>query len=173
MEHVQIDWGAQRALCPEGRTSIDWVPHTDKRGNAVITIRFSTADCGPCPARAQCTQCTQSAVKYPRRSITVRPHAQYDALHRRRREETTQAYARDYARDYARRAGIEGTLSEGVRAHGMRRSRYLGPQRPHLAHGLTAAAMNLAHVGAWLTDTPRAQTRRSHFVRLMTQPVAA
>jgi transposase len=166
MEHFQVDWEAQRARCPQGRTSTEWFPHLDTRGNAVITIRFSLADCGPCPVRALCTQ---SAVKYPRRSITVRPHAQYEALQHRRREEATPAYAREYAR----RAGIEGTLSEGVRAHGMRRSRYIGLQRTHLAHLLTAAAVNLVHVGAWLSDTPRAQTRQSRFVRLMTQPHAA
>jgi transposase len=166
MEHFHVDWEAQRARCPQGRASTEWFPHIDTRGNAVITIRFSLADCGPCPVRAQCTQ---SAVKYPRRSITVRPHAQYEALQHRRREEATP----EYVREYARRAGVEGTLSEGVRAHGMRRSRYVGLQRTHLAHVLTAAAINLLHVGAWLNDTPRARTRQSQFVRLMTQPHVA
>jgi transposase len=63
-------------------------------------------------------------------------------------------------------------VSEGIRAHGMRRSRYIGLQRTHLAHVLTAAAINLTHVGAWLTGTPRAQTRHSRFARLMAQPAA-
>jgi hypothetical protein len=54
----------------------------------------------------------------------------------------------------------------------MRRSRYSGLQRTHLAHVLTAAAINLMHVGGWLSDTPRAQTRQSRFVRLMLQAAA-
>jgi len=36
----------------------------------------------------------------------------------------------DYQADYARRAGIEGTLSEGVRAHGLHRARYIGLANP-------------------------------------------
>jgi hypothetical protein len=54
----------------------------------------------------------------------------------------------------------------------MRRSRYIGLQRTHLSHVLIAAAINLTHVRAWLTDTPRAQTRHSRFARLMAQAVA-
>jgi transposase len=30
------------------------------------------------------------------------------------------------------RAGIEGTLSEGIRAHGLRRARYIGLAKTHL-----------------------------------------
>src|SRR5215467_9443512 len=98
---------------------------------------------------------------YVRRTITVRPKDHYLALQARR------AYVRrpEYAAEYARRAGIEGTISEGIRGHGMRRSRYIGLQRTHLAHVLTAAAITLTHVGAWLTDSPRAQTRHSRFAR--------
>jgi hypothetical protein len=52
----------------------------------------------------------------------------------------------------------------------MRRSHYVGPERTHLAHVLAAAALNLPYVGAWLAEKPRAQTRQSRFVQLMTQP---
>ncbi|WP_313901513.1 transposase [Methylobacterium sp. J-070] len=37
-----------------------------------------------------------------------------------------------FANDRRRRAGIEGTLSRGARAMGLRRSRYLGLARLHL-----------------------------------------
>jgi hypothetical protein len=71
-----------------------------------------------------------------------------------------------FAQEYARRAGIEGTLSYGIRACGLRRSRYIGLARTHVQHVLTAAAMNLAWVSRWLADEPRARTRRSPLLKL-------
>jgi transposase len=53
--------------------------------------------------------------------------------------------------EYARRAGIEGTLSEAVRGFGIRRRRYIGLAKAHLRHVITAAAMNLSRLAAWLT----------------------
>jgi transposase len=93
----------------------------------------------------------------------VRPQPQYDALRQRRAFEASRAYAREYAR----RAGIEGTISQGVRRCGLRRSRYVGLARTHLGHALTAAALNFARVADWLAETPRAQTRPSRFALLM------
>jgi len=66
-----------------------------------------------------------------------------------------------------KRAGIEGTISQGVRAFHLRRSRYVGLAKTHLQHLLIAAAIDLARVHAWLVGDPRAQTRRSSFSALM------
>ena len=68
---------------------------------------------------------------------------------------------------YGRRAGIEGTISQAVRACGVCRSRYIGRQKTHLGHVLTAVTINLQRIDAWLTDTPRSKTRHSSFARLM------
>lgn len=67
---------------------------------------------------------------------------------------------------YAQRAGIEGTLSQGVRAFGLRRSRYRGLAKTHLQHVATAAAVNLERLAAWFKATPRAATRISRFTTL-------
>jgi len=69
--------------------------------------------------------------------------------------------------EYAKRAGIEGTISQGVRAFGLRRSRYIGQAKTHLQHVLTAAAINFVRVDRWLCDVPLTQTRRSPFAVLM------
>jgi transposase len=156
MEHFVVDWDQQCATCPQGKMSSEWVPRVDVRGNDNIYIRFSASDCGPCPSR---TQCTRSQAKYPRRSITVRPREQYEALQARRRFEEAKAYARLYAK----RAGIEGTISEGIRSCGMRRSRYIGADKTHHQHVLTATALNFVRTAHWLAGRARAQTRRSRF----------
>jgi hypothetical protein len=49
--------------------------------------------------------------------------------------------------EYARRAGIEGTISRGLRSTRLRRTRYLGLQRVRLGHMLTAAGLNVLRLG--------------------------
>ena len=47
---------------------------------------------------------------------------------------------------YNVRAGIEGTLSQGIRVFGMRRTRYIGLAKTHLQHSLTAAAIKVVRL---------------------------
>ena len=94
------------------------------------------------------------------------PEKQYNALRAARQRESTE----EFAREYGKRAGIEGTLSQGIRVCEMRRSRYVGLAKTHLQHVLTATALNFLRVGQWRLGTPRARTRESAFVRLMASP---
>jgi len=96
-------------------------------------------DCQPCPSRSDCTRAK-------RRTITVRRQDHYLALQAARIRETTEAYATEYAR----RAGVEGTLSQGTRAYGLRRARYIGEAKTALQHLLTAAAINFVRIANWL-----------------------
>jgi hypothetical protein len=68
---------------------------------------------------------------------------------------------------YGKRAGVEGTISQGVRVCGLRRSRYAGEAKTHLQHLATAAAVNVLRIGDWLAEKPREQTRTSASARLM------
>jgi transposase len=163
-QRFAIDWERERATCPAGKTSISWTPAVDKRTNRVIKIKFSTKDCRNCASR---DLCIRSRKKYARRAITIRPKEPYEALKERREFEQTP----EYAAAYAKRAGIEGTISQGVRRCGLRRSRYLGLAKTHLEHIFTAAAVDFVRVADWLADVPRARARRSTFATLMAQPV--
>jgi transposase len=153
-----IDWQAEQARCPAGHPSSSWTPAIDKRKNEVIKIKFSTKDCQACPSLRRCTK----SIRHVRRTVTIRPKEQYDALQARRRQETTQ----DFKTLYAIRAGVEGTLSQGVRTMGLRRSRYIGQERTHLQHVATAAAINVVRLIRWLGGVPHAKTRRSAFAQL-------
>ena len=62
---------------------------------------------------------------------------------------------------YNLRAGVEGTLAQGVRAFGVRQTWYRGLAKTHLQQVATAAAMNLERLVAWITGVPRAATRTS------------
>ncbi|HLZ61781.1 MAG TPA: transposase, partial [Ktedonosporobacter sp.] len=68
---------------------------------------------------------------------------------------------------YRARAGIEGTISQAVRAFGMRRSRYRGMPKTHLQHSMIATALNVVRVLAWLDGEPLAPTRTSKFAALL------
>jgi transposase len=49
---------------------------------------------------------------------------------------------------------------------GLRRSRSIGEEKTHLQHVATAAALTIVRSMTWFEGLPRAQTRRSAFVRL-------
>jgi transposase len=94
--------------------------------------------------------------------ITVRPREQHEARHSARRREQTPTFAKQYAR----REGIEATISQGVRAFGMRRWRSIGLEKTHLQQVGIAAAINVDRVVAWLDGDFPAPTRVSAFQRL-------
>jgi len=159
VSNFKIDWAGQRAICPQGKESVSWSSAVGNRGKEVIGIKFSSKDCGACPSR---NLCTKSKARYPKRTITVPPEEQYWALQMARERQTGEAFKEQYAL----RAGIEATLSQGVRAFELRRSRYIGLARTHLQHVLSAAAMNFVRVGLWFSETPRTKTRLSAFQKL-------
>ena len=93
--------------------------------------------------------------------------AQHEALRLSRAREQTASFTAEYAR----RAGVEGTIAQGVRSSRLRRTPYFGRAKTHLAHLMTAAAMNLVRLLRWLAGEPKAQTRHSAFAQL--HPLAA
>jgi transposase len=160
----EIDWRAQQALCPEGKASVSWTPAIDKGKNEVIKIKFATTDCRQCPSCARCTRSTP-----PRRTITLRPEAQYVALQAGREREQTEAFKEEYAK----RAGVEGTIAQSVRTCEVRRSRYLGEAKTHLQHLMTGAVINVVRMLNWFAEVPKAKTRSSPFVLMYRPPACA
>lgn len=92
----------------------------------------------------------------------VRPQAQCTAIQAARHRQQTQ----EFKQRYAIRAGIEGTISQEVRAFDLRRSRYIGLKKTHLQHIMTATAMNASRLLAWLMAVPLDGTRTSRFAAL-------
>jgi len=154
-----IDWTTHTVTCPQGKVNRRWTPGQDDQGSGqeVIAIHFDPADCAGCPVRTRCTQAATGP-----RTLKLRPQAQHNALQTARRRQQTATFTDRYAV----RAGVEGTLSQGVRAFTLRQARYLGQAKTHLQHLLIAVAMNLVRVVAWLAGTPLAQTRTSSFAVL-------
>ncbi len=154
--HFRVDWDAQVVVCPQGRQSGRWCETHTARG-PMIHVDFSAVDCTPCTARAQCTR----SATQPRR-LTLQPRAEHEAIQAMRHRQQTP----EFAGQYAARAGIEGTLSQGVRAFGLRRARHRGLAKTHVQHVATAAAINVRRLADWLNGVSPAPTRRSRFAAL-------
>jgi transposase len=153
-ERFSIDWAQQRASCPEGQWASTWSESQDEYGHPVVLIRFPAAQCQACASHSRCTHSPRG------RSLYVRPHFTVLAMARQRQRTDS------FWQEYAQRAGIEGTISEAVRAHGARVSRYSGQAKTWLQETLLAAAINLERAARWLMGERPKTTRVSHFMAL-------
>ncbi|SRR6266487_5662454 len=152
-----IDWQAHRVTCPQGKTSRKWKWAYNAHGGGRIHAEFGKQDCLACPCRSLCTTAPSSP-----RQISFHSQAQHEAIQSARKRQTTQ----EFKERYAIRAGIEGTISQGVRAFDLRRSRYIGQAKTHLQHIITATAIDVTRLLAFLMGIPRDGTRISRFAAL-------
>jgi transposase len=157
MIHFPVNWEQQHVTCPEGHLSSQWAAGHDAFGNPVIRVRFSDQTCRLCPVRVLCTRDSS-------RGLTLRPQPVHEALQAARIRENTDAYKTLYKR----RAGIEATLSQATRTAALRYARYRGLNKVHLQHVLTAIAINLRRVLAWLAQPAYLPRKPSPFARLAT-----
>ncbi|OIJ84923.1 hypothetical protein BIV25_45400 [Streptomyces sp. MUSC 14] len=156
-EAFTIDWDRQQAGCPGGHTSSYWRQARSQHGAPVIRIQFSPRDCKPCPRQPECINSKPGSRRDVRRELTLRPRAAHETLQQARALQQTD----EWKDRYKIRAGVEGTISQGVIAHGLRRFRYRGLAKASLQHQLAAAAINIARIDAHLTGKPHAPTRIS------------
>ena len=153
-----IDWEQQKVTCPKGHVSQVWADsRRDKAGHPLIYVRFAKSSCQACPARVDCTRSAQGP-----RTLSLKSKAEFEVLQSARQREHTL----EFRESYAKRAGIEGTISQGTRSFDLRRSRYIGQAKTHLQHILIAVAINLARFVHWIQEIPRAATRTSAFAAL-------
>ena len=155
-DRFALDWTQEVATCPQGEESRTWRTYVDRHRGEHAVVRFDPATCRTCAARGLCVRSKSGG-----RSLRLHPRRKQDALESMRAElATDEGWAR-----YAARAGVEGTLSQGVRM-GLRRSRYRGIDKTRLGHVATAAALSADRAAAWLRGRPLAPTRTSRFAAL-------
>jgi transposase len=157
LPYFAIDWDRERVTCPQGKTSVSWRLVRGGDGSPRIHVLFGRSDCRACAARPLCAPATAA-----RRAVLFHPREEYEALKAARARMTDPAWQERYHI----RAGVEGTLSQGIRAFGMRRSRYIGLAKTGLQQVCIAAAMNVSRVVHWLNGLPRAKTRVTRFAAL-------
>jgi transposase len=155
----KIDWEKEQVLCPGGKISIAWRSHRHQGTYAqdMIQARFDKKDCTACSLKLLCTRSTKQG-----RILNFQPRERFHAL-----KQIREHLASDEGqREYQLRAGVEATLSQGVRAFGMRRSRYRGHPKTHFQHIITSAAINLVRVDDFLQGKAKGKTASSRFAQL-------
>jgi len=131
-EDFQIEVEQRQAICPAGKENTQ-CSRLEESARGKVTYRFEwSTHCGDCPLRERCVGPEQK-----HRTLVVGEH--HRALQSRRREQKTEAFAQQMKH----RNGIEGTQSELVRAHGLRRARYRGLAKVQLQNYFAGAACNI------------------------------
>jgi hypothetical protein len=142
IEAFEVDIERRKAICPQGKASTECSKLTEQEtGKVTYRLEFGR-QCRSCPVKALCVPKGQ-----PHRMIRV--GALHQVLQQRRREQKTE----EFKLRMHQRNGIEGTISELVRGHGMRRTRYRGFAKVDLQNQLIAAACNIKR---WLAKLTKA-----------------
>ncbi|MGW0664857.1 transposase [Streptodolium elevatio] len=159
-DDFSYDWDTLSATCPRGVTSPPWKP-ARADGHPRWSVLFPKPACRVCDDRVRCTGDTAGRGRH----LTLMPQPLHEIQSRTRKDQDTETWQRHYAL----RTGCEATISETVRAHGLRRCRYRGRAKTHVQHVLTAVGTNIARLsestspGIWDTRTPRSPTRFRRF----------
>jgi len=136
-DHFNIQVEQRQAICPAGQQNSQ-CSRLEEQATGRVSYRFewSTEACAQCPLRQQCLKADQK-----HRTLAV--GEQHTILQERRREQKTQPFKQRMKH----RNAIEGTQSELVRAHGLRRARYRSLAKVKLQNYFIGAACN---VKRWL-----------------------
>lgn len=136
-DHFNIRVEQRQAICPAGQQNSQ-CSRLEEQATGRVSYRFewSTEACAQCPLRPQCLKADQK-----HRTLAVGEH--HTILQERRREQKTEPFKQRMKH----RNAIEGTQSELVRAHGLRRARYRSLAKVRLQNYFIGAACN---VKRWL-----------------------
>jgi len=131
VEDFQITVEERKAICPAGQENTQ-CSRLEQEAGGKISYRFEwSTHCRECPLRGQCVGENQK-----HRTLVVGEH--HSHLQARRQEQKTDAFHQKAKH----RNAIEGTQSELVRGHGLRRARYRGKPKVRLQNYLMGAACN-------------------------------
>ena len=131
VEDFKIQVEQCRAVCPAGKENTQ-CSRLEEEATGKVSYRFEwSTNCADCPLKDQCLGQGQK-----HRTVVVGEH--HTVLQARRREQQTKAFQTKMQQ----RNAVEGTQSELVRAHGLRRARYRRLAKVRLQNYLIGAACN-------------------------------
>jgi transposase len=132
VEDFQINIEERKAICPSGKENTQ-CSRLEEESTHKVMFRFEwSTHCHECPLRDQC-------VGQGQRHRTVVVGQYHTHLQARRREQQTE----EFKKKSKRRNAIEGTQSELVRGHGLRRARYRGLAKVRLQNYFIGGACNI------------------------------
>jgi transposase len=136
-EDFQVEVEQRRATCPATHQNSQCSRLVEQAtGKVAYRFEWDTDTCAACPLRLKCIK-----AEHKHRTLVVGEN--HTVLQARRKEQRTD----EFKARLKHRNAIEGTQSELVRAHGMRRARYRGLAKTKLQNYFIGAACN---VKRWL-----------------------
>lgn len=158
-EDFQVQVEQRRATCPVGHQNSQCSRLAEKAtGRVSYRFEWDTATCAACPLRLKCIK-----AEHKHRTLVVGEN--HTVLQARRKNQRTDAFR---ARMKHRNA-IEGTQSELVRAHGLRRARYRGLSKTKLQNYFIGAACNIKR---WLRRVAWAMRQGLSALQVRAAPAA-
>jgi hypothetical protein len=141
-EQFNVTVEQRKAVCPAGNENSQ-CSRLEEKATGRISYRFEwdSSTCGQCALRDQCFKAS-----HPHRTLVVGEH--HTILQGRRLEQKTEPFKQRMRH----RNAIEGTQSELVRAHGLRRARFRGLAKARLQNYFAGAACNIKRwlrLAAW------------------------
>ncbi len=127
LENFKIDMKNLTATCPKGVRS----ERHKKNGDNAYCIIFPKNECMACAFFKDC-------VAGREKMRIIRVGMDYDHLRKRREEQKTAKFKSEMSV----RAQVEGTISESVRFHGLRKIKYKGTEGRQFQYLMTGAAVN-------------------------------
>src|SRR5258708_7840635 len=132
IDAFEVSITERKALCPQGKTSTECSRLTEG-DSGKVTYRFEFGrHCRNCGVKNLCVPKGQA-------HRMIRVGALHETLQQRRRQQQSQ----EFKLRMQQRNGVEGTISELVRGHGLRRARYKGFAKVDLQNQFIAAACNI------------------------------
>lgn len=133
VEDFAVELSQRRAMCPGGVENTQCSRLDGEKAPGVqYRFEWNQGTCWECPLKEKCLGPGQK-----HRSLVVGEH--HMELQKRRKEQKEDGFKERMKK----RNAIEGTHSELVRAHGMRRTRYRGLVRVSMGNYFKAAACNI------------------------------
>ncbi len=131
VEEFEIRVEERQAICPAGKKNTQ-CSRLEEAATGKVHYRFEwSTHCVDCALQQQCLGKDQK-----HRTVVVGEH--HTALQARRREQQSESFQKKMHR----RNAVEGTQSELVRGHGLRRARYRGEAKARLQNYFIGAACN-------------------------------
>jgi hypothetical protein len=156
LTQFRIDWDRKQVTCPTGTTSRNW-----RRPPAATGCPSSM---WPCPPRLR--PLPGAHALHPLTHQRPRPDLPAPCQYQTQQQLHAEQATTTWQDRYAHRSGIEGTIAQASHRADLHQTRYHGLPKTHLQHVLTALALNLVRVDAWLTGTPLGGSWISRLTRL-------
>lgn len=156
-----VDWDHKQVVCPNGKVTSNWGESLSRNGLPTVHVILRRSDCTSCGDRARCTRSAENP-----RGITFRPREKFEAQQQIRAEQATDGWKQRHTI----RAGVEGLISQASARSDIHNARYRGKPKTFLQHVLTAMAINLIRLDAWLAGIPMQGAWASQLARLQPNP---